>query len=193
VPDSTYAGILHIAAILIWASLPAAQWVAFRELERRGGDAVAVFGKSVRDHVLAALLRAGGLTLVQVPLAFLIWSLLLRTGTGWNALDGAEILFAAGLFVTGVTAVSVRFCLGLLEKVEDEAAARRWVFLIRISVLAAGAAYGLALWLRRPGGVLELFVSLVVLGVALLALGLNRTAGMSPGVLVRLADALRKR
>jgi len=194
VPDSVYAGFIRITVILIWAALPVAQWIVFHDLERRGSDAVAVFGRSVRDHLLATLLRAGGFVLGLDLSAFLVWALVFRARLGWGVLVGGEILLAAALCVTGLTAVAIRLSLALLERTDDEdASAARGVFLIRISVLAAGAAYGAALWILRPGGPRELFISLLVLGLGLSALGLNRTGGLPAGVLVRLADVLRKR
>jgi len=194
VPHSVYAGFIRITVILIWASLPAAQWIAFREIERRGSDAVAVFGRSVRDHILAALLRAAAVILALMAAAFVLWAAAFLRSLDWYALVGAEILLAAAFFLVGMTAVAIRLSLGLLERTEDETAATgRGVFLIRVSVLAAGAGYGIALWILRPGTATELLLSLLVLGVGLIGIGLNRTGRMPAGVLVRLADVLRKR
>lgn len=193
-PHSVYAGFIRVAVILIWAALPAAQWIAFRELERRGSDAEAVFGRSVRDHVLTALLRAAGLVLGLAVAAFLLWIAGFGVRSGGDMLVGAEILIAAVLLLTGLTAVAVRLSLSLVERTrENDPAAGPGVFRIRVSVLAGGAAYGLALWLLRPGTSTELLISLAVLGAGLVILGLNRTADMGAGVLVRLADVLRKR
>lgn len=191
---SVYAAFIRVAVILIWAALPAAQWIAFRELERRGSDAEAVFGRSVRDHVLSALLRAAGLVLGLAVVAFLLWVAGFGVRSGGDMMVGAEILLAAVLLLTGLTAVGVRLSLSLVERThENDPAAGPGVFRIRVSVLAGGAAYGLALWLLRPGTSTELLISLAVLGAGLVILGLNRTADMGAGVLVRLADVLRKR
>lgn len=193
-PHSLYTAFVRIMVILIWASLPAAQWIAFRELERRGSDGVAVFGRSVRDHILAALLRAATAVFALAAVAFLLWATAFRRGLAWDALVAGEILLAAVLFLVGLTAVAVRLSLGLLERTEAETpAAARSVFLIRLSVLAAGAAYALALWILHPGTPTELLISLLALGAGLTGLGLNRTGRMPAGVLVRLADVLRRR
>jgi hypothetical protein len=67
------------------------------------------------------------------------------------------------------------------------------LFLLRVVVLLGGGGYGLALWIQVPGGPQEMVIAVGILGVALVVLGLNRTASLSPALLVRLSETLRGR
>jgi hypothetical protein len=96
------------------------------------------------------------------------------------------------LLATGITALTIRLALGLLERLSPEDDTQV-VFILRLSVLVAGAAYGVAVWIVVPGGPGETLIALFLLGAGLTGLGLNRTSAMPSELLQRLADTVRKR
>ncbi len=178
-----------VAAFVI--ALPAMQWLAFRSLARRGGDVRLLASRNVRDHVLGALgWSAAGGAGVFVP-ALAAWAFRARAGLGWDVLTGIELFAAFLVLDLGFTAAAVRFCLDLAGRM-DPPRVRSAVPVLRLAVLASAAAYGAALWISSPGGPARLLLAVFVLGGALVAMGLNRTAEMSPDLLARLARALGK-
>lgn len=109
-----------------------------------------------------------------------------------DVLVGAEILLAFVVLAVGLTAASSRFALDLMERVSAATAARSLLGL-RLLTLGAGLTYGVVLWFVLPGGAGETLLSVFTLGAALAALGLNRTAEMSPELMRRFAQATRRR
>ena len=167
------------------------QWAAFRELARRGAHDELRDSRNVRDHLLAALGRAAQVGLaLQVP-AVIAWGVTAWARLHWGILVGAEILLAFVVLAVGLAATSLRFALDMMGRVGVGTAARALLG-VRLFVLGAGLTYGAILWFFQPGGAGETLLSVFTLGAALAALGLNRTAEMSPESMRRLARAMRR-
>lgn len=191
-PADIFRDLLRLAVVLFLLMLPAMQWVAFRELARRGAHDELRDSRNVRDHLLAALGRAVQVGLaLQVP-AMIAWGVTTWSRLHWNVLVGAEILLAFVVLAVGLAAASLRFALDMMGRVGAETAARALLG-VRLFVLGAGLTYGAVLWFFLPGGAGETLLSVFTLGAALAALGLNRTAEMSPESMRRLAQAMRRR
>lgn len=188
-PEETYSSLLRLAVLVYLILLPAEQWITFGELERRGFRASK---GNVRDHIVPALLRGFLVGLAITLPVFLVWGGFQWSSLRWEVLLGGEILLGFCVLTTGITAMTVRLALGLLERVAREEDTRV-VFILRLSILVAGAAYGLVLWLAVPGGPGETLIVVFLLGAGMTGLGLNRTTGLPPELLERLADATRKR
>jgi len=188
-PEEIYPSLLRLAVFVYLILLPAEQWITFGELERRvsRGDR-----GNVRDHMVRALIRGFGIGLAIILPVFLVWGGLRWPSLRWEVLVGGEVLLGFCLLATGITALTVRLALGLLERLSPEDDTQV-VFILRLSVLVAGAAYGVAVWIVVPGGPGETLIALFLLGAGLIGLGLNRTSVMPPELLERLADTVRKR
>ncbi len=128
---------------------------------------------------------------LQIPTT-IAWALAAWSRVHWDVLVGAEILLAFVVLAVGLTAATLRFALDLMERVGAGAAARALLGL-RLFVLGAGLTYGAIIWIVLPGGAGETLLSVFALGAALAAMGLNRTAEMSPELMRRLARATRRR
>ena len=190
-PAEIFRDLLRLGVVLFLLMLPAAQWVAFREMARRGAHDQLRESSNVRDHLLAALGKAALVTLVlQIPTT-IAWALATWSRVHWDVLVGAEILLALVVLAVGLTAATLRFALDLMERVSAGAAARALLGL-RLFVLGAGLSYGAIIWIVLPGGAGETLLSVFALGAALAAMGLNRTAEMSPELMRRLARATRR-
>jgi FtsH-binding integral membrane protein len=191
-PPDSFRELLRLAVILFLLMLPAAQWAAFREMARRGTHDQLRESRNVRDHTLAALGRAAQVGLaLQVP-AMIAWAVAAWSRLHWDVLVGAEILLAFVVLAVGLTAAALRFALDLMARV-GAARASRALLGLRLFTLGAGLTYGAVLWFVLPGGAGETLLSVFTLGAALAALGLNRTAEMSPELMRRLAQATRRR
>ena len=184
----THRTLLRLALLLFLLILPAMQWVAFRELARRGAHDALRASRNTRDHVLGALGRAAqaGLILEIPPL--LAWSVAAWPRLRWEVLIGAEILLSFVVLALGLTAVALRFALDLAGRTAAGSLARA-VAGLRLLVLGIGLSYGAALWFAVPGGAGETLLSVFLLGAGLVALGLNRTAEMDPELLRKLVRA----
>ncbi len=190
-PADIFRDLLRLAVVLFLLMLPAMQWVAFQELARRGAHDELRDSRNVRDHLLAALGRAAQVGLaLQVP-AVIAWGVTAWARLHWGILVGAEILLAFVVLAVGLAAASLRFALDMMGRVGAEKAARALLG-VRLFVLGAGLTYGAILWFFLPGGAGETLLSVFTLGAALAALGLNRTAEMSPESMHRLARAMRR-
>lgn len=190
--DAAFREFLRAVVLVYWAGLPLLQLIGFTELARRGADPEAVLNRSVRDHLLAAALKTTRLGLLVVLPLFLIWGAFTWRTHGTGLLVAGEFLLTFVLLGTGLTTLALRMGLSLMDRVAEESAARG-LFLLRVVVLLGGGGYGLALWIQVPGGPQEMVVAVGILGVALVVLGLNRTASLSPALLVRLSETLRGR
>lgn len=180
---------LAVAAFLV--CLPLGQWIAFRELERRGRDETLLESCNMRDHVLAALARASFWGLVITLPVLGVWLLLTRGSLGTQTFLGMELFLGFLVLTVGLTVAAMRFGLDAMGRRDGENASRT-LFTLRLAVLALGGGYGAALWVYLPGGVGETLLAVFLIGVALLGLGLNKTAEMNPELLARLARALRR-
>jgi hypothetical protein len=123
---------------------------------------------------------------------FLIWGAFTWRTHGAGLLVAGEFLLTFVLLGTGLTTLALRMALSLMDRVAEENASRG-LFLLRVVVLLGGGGYGLALWILAPGGPGEMVIAVGILGAALIVLGLNRTASLSPALLVRLSETLRGR
>jgi hypothetical protein len=188
-PEETYPSLLRLGVLVYLILLPAEQWIAFGELERRVSRAKE---GSIRDHVIRALVRGFLIGLAIILPVFLVWSGLRWSSLRWDVLVGGEILLGFCVLTIGFTALAIRLALGLLERLPPEEDTRA-VFILRLSVLVAGAAYGVAVWFVVPAGPGETLIALLLLGAVLIGLGLNRLAEMPPELLERLSDTVRKR
>ncbi len=187
-----YEEILRTAVAVYLALLPVMQWLVFRGLYVRGAVESARVSRNVRDHVLAALLRAGLLSLVLAVPVFGLWVVTVWSRLRWDVLVGGEIMLAFVILSLGFTSASVRFSLGLMTRVPPKAAPRA-LFVLRLAMLLTAGAYGAALWIYTPGTPGEMLLGVFILGAGLFALGLNRIAEMDPDVLARLVEAMRRR
>ena len=187
-----YALALRMAAAAFLICLPLAQWAAFRELERRGRDEDLLGSSNMRDHVLAALAHAAFWGLIITLPVLAAWVVISWRSLATRTFLGMELFLAFLVLVLGLTAIAVRFGLDAMGRT-SEAAAPRTIFSLRLAALAVGGGYGATLWVYVPGGAGETLLAVFVIGVALLALGLNHTAEMDPDLLARLALALRRK
>lgn len=187
-----YAFLLRMAVASFFFSLVLGQWLGFRELRRRGSDETVLASCHVRDHVLAGLARGslGGLA-VTVPL-MVVWGIIAFNRREGGIFLGMELFLAFLLVAVGLAAVMMRLALDLAVRVREEAASRLLLWL-RLGALAAAAVYGAALWVLVPAGLGEMLLSVFLVGAALVAVGLNRTAQMTPQALERLALFLTRR
>lgn len=191
-PAEIFRDLLRLAVVLFLLMLPAAQWVAFREMARRGAHDQLRESRNVRDHLLAAMGRAAQVALaLQIP-ALIVWAVRSWSRLHWDILVGVEILLAFVVLAVGMAAAALRFALDLMERAGAGRAARALLGL-RLFALGAGLTYGAVLWFVVPGSAGETLLSIFTLGAALAALGLNRTAEMSPELMRRLAQATRRR
>jgi hypothetical protein len=181
--EAEFSTFLRLAVLLFWVRLPLVQWLVFAELGRRGRDPALLRGKSVRDHVLGSLLRAGRVGVVVVLAAFATWALVPLSPGGFDLLLDGEILFAFLVLELGLAALAVR--LGL-RVAQSPTGARRALLGLRAGTLALGWIYGAALWILVPGGRGETLFSVFVLGAALIILGLNRASVVSAEAMSRL-------
>ncbi len=188
-PEETYSSLLRLAVLVYLILVPAEQWITFGELERRGSRGSK---GNIRDHIVPALLRGFLVGLAITLPVFLVWGGFRWSSLRWEVLVGGEIFLGFCVLATGITVMTVRLAFSLLERVAREEDTRV-IFILRLSVLVAAAAYGLALWIAVPGGPGETLIVLFLLGAGMIGLGLNRTTGISPELLERLADTLRKR
>lgn len=171
--------------VVFLAELALVQVVTFRVLAGVGADPARRESRHVRDHVVAALLRAAVPGLAVAAVGTLAWALT-GGGTGTAALLwGAQFFLASLLLALGLAALAARFSLQALER----GPGRGRVYAVRASVLAAGLLYAISLWVRGRAGPGEHLLAFFLLGAALLVLGLNRLAGLSPASLERLAAA----
>ena len=190
--EDVFPKFLRLGVIVYWAALPAVQWVVFSELEQRGAKIGVRSERTVRDEILHALLRGALLGLLITLPIFAVWAVRSWPSLHLGVLLGGEILLVFVVLAIGLAALAARLGLSLMEKVSP-GEERRALFLSRLSVLGAGAAYGIALWLIVPGGPGEMLFAVFALGVAMIVLGLNRTTDMSPELLARLSEAMKKR
>jgi hypothetical protein len=191
-PADIFRDFLRLAVALFLLLIPAAQWAAFREMTRRGAHDQLRESKNVRDHMLSALGKAARVTLaLQVPAA-IVWGVALWPRLRWDVLVGAEILLAFVVLAVGLAAAALRFALDLMDRPGAGTVARA-VLGPRLLALGAGLTYGAVLWVVLPGGAGETLLSVFTLGAALVALGLNRIAEMSPETMRRLAQTTRRR
>lgn len=183
--------VLRMAVGTFLVCLPLAQWIAFRELERRGRDEELLFANNMRDHVLAALARASLWGLVATLPVLASWIVVSWRSLGSRTFLGMELFLAFLVLALGLTTIAARFALDLMRR-PGRGGIVRLVFILRLAVLAVGAGYGAAMWVYTPGNLGETLLAVFLIGVALVVLGLNRTADMEPELLARLARALRR-
>jgi hypothetical protein len=188
----SYDELLRTAVVVYLALLPIMQWLVFRGLYTRGTIESVRLSRNVRDHVLATLLRAGLVSLIVAVPVFGVWAATVWSRLRWDILVGGEIILVFVILALGFTSALVRFSLNLMNRVRPEAAPRS-LHSLRLAVLLTGGAYGAALWIYTPGTPGEMLLAVFVLGAALFALGLNRTAEMDPDLLARLAEAMKRR
>jgi hypothetical protein len=103
-----------------------------------------------------------------------------------------EILLAGAVLGTGIQALGIRMALGLMDRVSPPRQPLA-LLVLRGVVLLAGALYGLSFWNRTPGTPGETLGVMLLLGGALVALGLNRTAEMRFELLEQVARSIRPR
>jgi hypothetical protein len=166
--------------------------MVFSELEKRGAKIGVRSERTVRDEILGALLRGALLGLLIALPIFAVWAVRSWSSLHLGVLLGGEVLLAFVVLALGLATLAARLGLSLMERVSP-GEERRALFLLRLSVLGAGAAYGIALWLIVPGRPGETLFAVFALGVAMIVLGLNRTADLSPELLARLSEAMKKR
>jgi hypothetical protein len=188
-PEESYPSLFRMAVLAYLILLPAGQWITFGELERRMSRADE---GHVRDHIVRALVRGFLIELAIILPVFLVWGGLRWSSLRWDVLLGGDILLGFCVLTVGITALTIRLALNLLEKLPPEEDTRG-VFILRLSVLVAGAGYGVAVWIVVPGGPGETMVSLFLLGAVLTVLGLNRTADLPMELLERLSETVRRR
>jgi hypothetical protein len=158
--------------------------VAFRELAGAGADPARRESRHLRDHVVNALLRAGLYGLLVAGAGTVLW--MARAGWGVGSfLWGAEFLLASLVLSLGLAALAVRFSLHALDRGQD----LRRVMVVRAGFLLAGALYVVALGSRGKASPGEHLLAFLLLGVALLVLGLNRIACLPVVTLAKLAGA----
>ena len=188
-PEETYPSLLRLAVLVYLILLPAGQWITLGDLERRVSRTET---GTVRDLVIRALVRGFLIGLAITLPVFLVWGGLRWSLLRWDVLVGGEILLGFCVLATGITALTIRLALGLLERLPPEEDTRV-ILILRLSVLVAGAAYGLAVWIVIPGGPAETLIAAFLLGAGLIGFGLNRIAELPPELLERLSDTVRRR
>lgn len=174
---------LAVAAAAFAVGLPLTQWALIRELRRRALDPVLLEACSVRDHVLRSIPRSLVPGLLVAAVAFVLWLGIHRPASGWTWVLGAEILLAFLVLEAGLAVFTVRF---LLRAAATDGAAPR-TLAVRLAIVAAGWLYGLAVWILRPGSPAETLLAVLLLGVGLAVLGLNRTGDATRDAMRRLA------
>lgn len=173
---------LRFAVGYYWLVLLLLQTVVFLDLRRRGRDDELLHSMAVRDHLVRAMVRGAILGSGTVVVGFAAWVFSRGTLFSGAALITAELLVAFTLVAMGFAAATARFSFRLIERQGPAG-----VPLVRFAFLLLGAGYGLALWLLLPTEAMETVISVLILGAALVGLGLNRTEAVSPETLGKMA------
>jgi hypothetical protein len=163
------------------------QFVVFRLLAGAGADPARRESRHLRDHVVNALARAGLYGLPVAGVGTALWGV--RVGwSGGNLLWGVEFLLSTLVLSVGLAALSVRFSLHTLER----GGGLHQVVLVRAGFLLAGGVYAIALWSRGKASPGEHLLAFFVLGIAFLAMGLNRLGAFPVETLATLGRGRRE-
>lgn len=181
-----FAALAPFAAAGLVAAVCLLQLRVFARLARGGPDDV-----PVRDRLLLELAASVPWGVGVLALAAAAWAVVERPGSS-TLLFGGQLWFALALFSAGLTALTLRVCLSVVERFEP-AQHRQTVFAVRAGTSLLGAAYAGATFFLPQGSPVETLVAVLLLGAAFLFLGLNRTGHLHPEILERLREALRDR
>jgi hypothetical protein len=182
VSQPEFARFLTLAVLAFAAGLPLTQWALVREMRRRARDPALLEAFSVRDHVLRSLPRSARPGLILAAGVFAVWLGIHRPLERWTWILGAEMLLAFLVLQVGLAVFTIRF---LLRVAADDGTPPR-TLVVRLAVIAAGWLYGLVVWMLQPGSPWETLFAVLLLGVGVGVLGLNRTADATRDAMRRL-------